>query len=366
VPVVVGAAILGTELVHGGHSARASPILLGLAAAASLFARHRWPGWTLACSGALGAVLVHVDHSVGAVAILAPAVALYTLALSRGRRAQVIGGLVAVAAVLVADLEHSGQPGLAQTAGHVLLVAIPLLAAEAIRNHRANLRLLTERLELAEHAREQEAARRVEQERMRIARELHDVVAHTLTEINVQAAAAAERTQPREPHAALERIERASHDAMRELRAILGVLRDENGADPPRAPAPGISDLAQLTDRARAAGLDIQVDVSGEQPAHLSDAASLAAYRIVQESLTNARRHAPGAPVRIELRFNHDELSVAIETEPGAGSNGNDAGPGVGITGLRERAAAIGGTLKAGPTPNGFMVQARLPYQPAG
>jgi signal transduction histidine kinase len=367
-PVLAGAVILGGELLHGGHSARAAPVALGLAAAAVLCARRRVPVLTLVSSGALVAMLFVVDRAAGTVAVVAPAVALYSLALSRGRRAQILSGLGAVGAVLGADLLHHGKPAILPTLGHVLLVAIPLLVAEAIRNHRSNLRLLTERLELAERAREQEAERRVEQERMRIARELHDVVAHTLTEINLQAAAGAEVTETDRVRTALERIEQASHAAIGELRAILGVLREPNGTEPPRAPVPGIGELAELAEHARASGLDVQLEVSGEQPARLSDAVSLAVYRVVQESLTNARRHAPGTPVSVELRFNHDALSLEIENGAGATSNGNPAGaPGVGIVGMRERAAAIGGTLTAGPTPEqGFLVQARLPYQPAG
>jgi hypothetical protein len=196
VPVLVGAVIVVGEALHGGHSLRVSAVVLGLAAAATLFGRRRWPGWTLAVSGVLVAALFHIDGSAGTVAVLAPAVALYSLALARGRPAQLLAGLAAVGAVLLADLLHSGQPGMLQTLGHVLLVAIPLLAAQQVRTHRAYLRLLEERLKLAERTREQEAARRAEQERLRIARELHDVVAHTLTAINVQAGSTAERTAP--------------------------------------------------------------------------------------------------------------------------------------------------------------------------
>jgi signal transduction histidine kinase len=364
VPAVVGAAIVVGELLHGGHSASVLSMALGLGAAASLCGRHRWPALALVASGALVALLVHVDRSAGTVAVLAPAVALYTLALRRNRRAQLLGGLGAVGAVLVADLLHSGRPGFLQTAGHVLLVAIPMLAAEAIRNHRATMRLLTERLELADRAREQEAERHVEQERMRIARELHDVVAHTLTEINVQAAAAAELTTPGRGRDALEAIERSSHSALGELRAILGILRDPDHPSAPRNPVPGFENIAELIARTRQSGLEVRIEQTGSRPERISDASSLAAYRIVQESLTNARRHAPGAPVHVRLSFNHTALSLEVENALGATSNGNGQGGGVGIAGMRERASAIGGTLQAGSVTGGFLVQAELPYQP--
>jgi signal transduction histidine kinase len=364
VPALVGAVIVVGELLHGGHSRRPAGVALGVAAAAALWGRRRWPAATLAGSGALVAVLFHVDRSAGSVAVLAPAVGLYSLVLTRGRRAQLLAGLAAVGAVLVADLLHSGRPGILQTLAHVLLIAIPLLAAEAIRTHRANLSLLTERLELAELARAQDAERRAEQERMRIATELHDVVAHTLTEINVQAAAAAERLAPGSARAALERIEDASHGAIGELRAILGVLRDPHTGQAPRAPSPGIENIAELVDRARDSGLEVELEVTGEQPARVSDTSALAAYRMVQESLTNARRHAPGTPVRVHLTFNARDLALQIENRASMHSNGTASTPGIGIAGMRERATAVGGSLQAGPTPVGFAVRARLPYQP--
>jgi signal transduction histidine kinase len=238
---LVAAVILVVEGVHGGPSVRPAPIVLGLGAALVLVARRRWPGCTLLVSSALVVVLFHVDRSAAAVAVLAPAVALYSVALRRGRLQQVAAGLFAIAAVIAADLIHPGGPTLGQTVAHVLLVAVPLLAAEVIRTHQANMRLLVEGLELAEQAREQEAQRRAEQERMRIARELHDVVAHTLTEINVTAAAAAERIGPGETRTALEQIERTSHGTIGELRGILGVLRGPDSAEPPHVPAPGLT-----------------------------------------------------------------------------------------------------------------------------
>lgn len=259
-PVVVGAVILAGTLLHGGDSARPLPAAVGLAAAASLWARRRAPGWTLTISVALVAVLLHIDGPAGAVAVVAPAVALYSLAMTRGRTQQVLAAVAAVAAVIVADLLHSGRPGVLQTLAHVLLVAVPLLAAEVMRTHRSYLSLQLERLELAERTREQEAQRRAEQERMRIACELHDVVAHTLTTINVQAAAAAERLEAGDARAVLETIEDASHEAIGELRAILGVLRDRDVLDAPRVPAPGVENIAELVYSARDAGLEVEPD----------------------------------------------------------------------------------------------------------
>ena len=370
VPVLVGAVIFAGAFLHGGASERPLPLILGAAAALSLVARRRAPAWTLALSSALVLVLFHVDHATGTVAVIAPAVALYSLALTRGRLQQLLAAVAAVSAVVLADVLHPGRLTLLQTLGHVLLVAIPLLAAEAIRTHRSYLSLLLERLQLSERARKQEAERRAEQERMRIARELHDVVAHTLTEINVQAAAAAERATAGSERDALERIERTSHTAIAELRAILGVLRDPGSPSAPVAPAPGVHNITELVDRARDSGALVQLTITGAQPPRVADAVSLAAYRIVQESLTNARRHASGAPVAVKLGFGSSCLSIAVQNgsvaalDGASGSeNGNGTAPGVGLQGMHERATAVGGTLQAGPTGHGFQVAAELPYE---
>jgi signal transduction histidine kinase len=366
VPAVVCAVIVVGETLHGGASTRPGSVALGVAAALVLAGRRRWPRWTLVASGLLVVALFHLDRTTASVAVLAPAVALYSVALRRGRAEQVAAGVVAIAAVIAADVMHPGRPTLGQTIGHALLVAVPLLAAEAMRTHRANMQLLVERFELAEQAREQDAARRAEQERMRIARELHDIVAHTLTEINVTAAAAAEGASEGAERAALEKIEGSSHDAIGELRAILGVLRGPTPGAAPHTPAPGIGDIGEMITRARGAGLDVHFDVDGAPPERISDAISLAAYRIVQESLTNVRRHASGAQAQVTLRFGASDLRLTIDNGRGddASTRDGDGTGGVGIAGMRERAVAVGGRLSAAPNESGFRVDADLPYEP--
>jgi signal transduction histidine kinase len=366
VPAVVGAVIVVGETVRAGASVRPVSLALGIAAAVALVARRRWPGWTLLAAGLLVAMLFHLDRAAASVAVLAPAVALYSLALRRGRVEQSTAGLVAIAAVIAADVAHPGQPTVEQTITHVLLVALPLLAAEVIRTHRANMQLLVERFELAEQGREQDAERRAEQERVRIARELHDVVAHTLTEINVTAAAAAERAGVGDERNALDQIERSSHDAISELRGILGVLRGPSPGTAPHSPPPGIGDIEEMIVRAHSAGLDVQLDVEGAPPARISDAMSLAAYRIVQESLTNVRRHASGARANVAIRFGTSGVTVTIDND-GGNETGNGIGTGtggVGITGMRERVSAVGGQLWVGLRDAGFRVHAELPYEP--
>lgn len=365
VPALVAAVVLVGLTLQGGAVERPAPVVLGLGAAGVLAARRRWPGWTLLASGALVVVLFRVDRTAASVAVLAPAVALYSVALRRGRVHQAAAGTVAIAAVVTVELLHPSEPTLGRTLAHALLVAVPLLAAEVIRTHQANVRLLLERHDLDRRVREQEAERRAEQERMRIARELHDVVAHTLTEINVTAAAAAERSAAGDARTALEQIECTSHGAIAELRGILGVLRGPD-TRPLRAPAPGVGDIGELVDRVRTGGLDVCLDVAGTPPDRISDATSLATYRIAQESLTNVRRHAFDASASVSLRFTATDLTLTVENGPGRVVGAEPAASGVGITGMRERASAVGGRLVAGRCGDGFRVRAELPYEAAG
>jgi signal transduction histidine kinase len=360
--VVVGVAL------RADAATRALALGLALAATAILVLRRSAPTATLAISGALVLALFAVDPPAGVVAVIAPAIALYSLALSRGRIHLVAGLVAAAAAVIIAEVFLAGHPAHAltlQTAAHVALVAVPVLAAEALRNRRSYVQLLLERLELAERTREEEARRRAEQERMRIARELHDVVAHTLTTINVQAGVASHLAdrEPGRARTALAAIEAASHDALDELRAILGVLRETNDADLPLEPAPSLDGVGSLVDRFRETGGDIEVEVRGEQPEWLPEAVQLAAFRIVQESLTNATRHAAGAAARVRFAYEKAALRVVIETDAVAAGNGNGHVRGTGILGMHERAAALGGTLTAGRSTDGFRVEAELPYK---
>jgi signal transduction histidine kinase len=167
--------------------------------------------------------------------------------------------------------------------------------------------------------------------------------------------------EPDRAGSALAAIESASHEALDELRAILGVLREANGAEVPLEPAPGLAGVPSLVDQFREAGGDVELQISGEQPDRLPEAVQLAAFRIVQESLTNAARHAPGAAARVRLAYEAERLSVSIENDSAPMGNGNGEA-GVGIIGMRERVGALGGSLAAGPSAAGFRVEAELPY----
>lgn len=215
----------------------------------------------------------------------------------------------------------------------------------------------------AERIGEQNERRRVQAERLRIARELHDVVANGFATINVQAGVAAQCVDQRPDQVveALQAITAASRDALEELRAILGLLRQ---SDRPREEAPGIRQLEALVLRTSKAGVLTRLDVVGS-PRPLPAAIDLAVYRIVQEALTNVLRHAGPAAASVSIVFEGHKLLVSVEDD-GRGNGGSDEdgspGSGYGVVGMRERAVALGGGLEAGPLPTGgFRVTAYLP-----
>ncbi|MFA1547119.1 sensor histidine kinase [Actinomadura chokoriensis] len=202
-------------------------------------------------------------------------------------------------------------------------------------------------------------------ERARIARELHDVVAHHISMISVQAETArlAVPGMPDEGAARLLAIGDTARTALTEMRRLLGVLREDAGAEPTRRPQPGLQQLLDLVDETRESGAaGVRLIVRGDVAA-LDPGLELAAYRIAQEALTNARRHAPGAAVDVEIDYAPDALRVIVR-DSGPGPGGSAAPAGHGLLGMRERAAAVGGDLRTGPGPlGGFLVEATLPLE---
>jgi signal transduction histidine kinase len=222
-----------------------------------------------------------------------------------------------------------------------------------------------ERAARAERTREEEARRRVADERVRIARELHDVVAHHITLVNAQAGVAHHllRTDPEAAYEALAHIKETSRTALDELRATVGLLRQTDDQPASREPLPGLADLDRLVTSFRQSGLPVEVGCDKEQH-RLAPAVDLTAYRIVQEALTNAHKHAPGRPVHLTLDYGADALSITVANEA-ADTRVDAPGTGHGLIGMRERAATVGGTLTAGPEPHGgFLVRAELPLPP--
>jgi signal transduction histidine kinase len=339
--------------------------LLLVGGAAALLFRRRWPLPVLAVTLACGLAYAARTYPEGP-SQLAVFPALWTVALTLPRRQAWLAAAVTAVAAASIELFLYGET---MFDGEPLYAAVTVLAAmwwgEAVRARRAYVAELRDRAERAERSREEEARRRVDEERLRIARELHDVVSHTIGVISVQAGVAAHLLHRRPDKAAdsLAAIRQASDEALGELHAMLGVLRqgDGDGGPAPLAPAPGLAELDALIAQAAGAGIEVRVAVEGE-PRRLPSAVDLACYRVVQESLTNVVRHAEASQAEITVTHLDDRVVVEV-LDDGAAPSGNGAvGSGQGIPGMRERARALGGSLEAGPRPGGgFRVQASLP-----
>lgn len=296
--------------------------------------------------------------------------ALYTLtALGDGRRSLLIAGsgisVLAVAWLLAAqNIEPRAAIGWVFFRIGVSIMSAAL--GESVRSRRVIVADALERAELAERTREEEARARVAQERVRIAREVHDTVAHAIAVINVQAGVTAHVLPQRPDRAreALETIEQTSSRALEEMRAVLDVLRAD---DDDRAPLPGLDRLDDLVEQARVTGLDVKVEESAP-PSQLPGAVSTAAYRILQESITNVIRHAGATRVTVSVRYGGNDVDIHVVDDGGPGRADSatapgTAAPGRGIRGMRERCELLGGRLDAGPRVGvpGFEVRATLP-----
>jgi signal transduction histidine kinase len=240
----------------------------------------------------------------------------------------------------------------------VLLTAVALLG-DVLSRRRQSRRALAEQTELTELER---ARRAVLEERTRIAREMHDVVAHHMSMIAVQAETAPYRVEglPEPARAELATIATAARAALADMRRLLGVLRAEDDQTP-RAPQPGLGEVPELVETARRAGMPVALSLpdAGTVP----EAVGLTAYRIVQEALANAARHAPGGPVGVVGRVTTDALELEIHNGHPTSAPASYAGAGHGLIGMRERAALLGGTLDAGPDDDGgYTVSATLPF----
>ena len=303
-----------------------------------------------------GIILILWQLEPGSTVVLIPMVALFELATRSERRRNVWVALEVVPCVVVSVLPFADDKGelLSVVVRNTALCLLAIAAGDVVRSRREAIARLAEQQE--EHAQ-----RRLGEERLRIAREVHDVVAHAMVAINVQAGVAAHRLDkdPEQARTALRAIKQASGEALSDLRATLGVLRGEDAAAP-LGPAAGLGDLDELAGGLRAAGVEVQLDVG--DVAGLPGAVHAAGYRIVQEALTNVLRHAGASRVRVRVARDGGSLRVEV-ADDGSGAAGNGAGgTGNGVAGMRERAAALGGTLEVGPAPGGgWRVAAELP-----
>ncbi|TDC52588.1 sensor histidine kinase [Jiangella ureilytica] len=328
--------------------------VLMIVACAALAFRRRYPVTVGVVTLAASMVYYPAINPDGAL-LVTLIIALYSLA-SAGRTvaAGVIGGLAIVGSAFG---EYGTDASPLGDAGMFLLVSW-LVAAVAVGAG----------VHTSRRSREEALRRRAIEERLRIARELHDVLGHNISLINVQAGAALHALSRggggggETPAAkALAAIKETSREALRELRGTLGVLRQVDDEEAPTAPAPGLRRLPELADRSRAAGLAVDVETEGT-PVALAPAVDLAAFRIVQEALTNVTRHAGAGRVAISVGYGRDDVTVDV-SDDGRGAGSRASGGGSGIDGMRSRAEALGGTLEAADRPEGgFRVTARLPY----
>lgn len=301
-------------------------------------------------------------------------VAIYSLGAhsDHRRRSLVVVGLFAIIAALLISGLVANEIGAATIIGSVAIVVTAYVFGDNIRQRRKNLEILAERTERLERERELLARDRVRDERGRIARELHDVVAHSVSVMIIQAAAA-RRSIPDRPDDAREmlaEVERTGRRAMDELRRVLGVLRTvddgegtgEVGLTSYRDPQPGIAEIHTLVDDDHDLPIELHIDDGVDQ---LPEGMAVSVYRLVQESLTNVRRHAgPVARVEVDLRLVGDTLEVTIADDGRGAASDETTDGGFGIVGMQERMNALGGTVSAGPRRGGgWRVHARIPVR---
>ncbi len=359
--------LVGTRFAAEGQPAREDlDVFAGLLlvlAPALLLLRNRWP--VVAVFGVCATTLVYfgAGYPYGPI-FLTVAVGAFAAVTSGHRRAAwgAVGGLWAGHLLVAHWLWRYLPPGTDDQApwGQELVIAawvVAILAASELMRVRREV-WARERVERAAAEK-----RRADEERLRIARELHDVLAHSISVINVQAGVglALLDSNPEQARTALTTIKAASKEALGEVRQVLDTLRTPG--DAPRAPAPGLDRLSELVEQAGSAGLSVDIETEG---AHvpLPPGTDLAAFRIVQEALTNVVRHSGSRTARVRITYAPGRLGLRVDDDGPA--TGTDAGgSGNGLAGMRERAAALGGTIEAGPRADGgFRVRADLPVQP--
>jgi signal transduction histidine kinase len=344
---------------HTFHPPDGWAVFLTVLAAAPYYVRRRAPLLVLAVTSVPVVILAVAGYPTG----MSPnwllvgmyTVAAYTPPLQRLLGAATVG--IGLAVVMV-----GGAPDLTGTdiALNYALYATAYFVGSTIRNRRLYAENLEARAETLERERDEEAERAVAHERLRIAQELHDV-AHSMGVIAVQAGVGAHviDSDPTEAKKSLEAIARTSRSTLTEIRRMLGVLREDEGAQ--YAPAPGLADLDRLVREVSGAGVAIEVEADGERN-DLPPGVDFTAYRIMQEALTNVLKHAGPARVQIHIDYEPDALAFEV-SDDGRGVNGRSNGGGHGLMGMRERVAVYGGAFEAGPRPGGgFRVRARLPY----
>ncbi|MEV6365525.1 sensor histidine kinase [Micromonospora musae] len=351
--LAVGLVGTGPATAQQGVTADGAAYAPVVVAALALVVRRRWPFGTLAVTVLAATAYLVLGYPYGPI-LLSLLVAVYTVAAHRALRPAAIGAAVALALLTVHVFVGPSSLGLLGLMPAAAWVAVPFAVGSTVRLSR----------EAGARARAEEARRLADGERLRVAQEVHDVVGHGLAAIHMQAEIALHllEKRPEQAHAALAAISGTSKEALDELRVTLAVVRRGGGAAE-RAPAPGLGQVPALRDRLAGAGLPVTVQTEGE-PAALPVALDLAAYRVVQESLTNVLRHAGPATAAVRIRYAPTEVEVEV-TDTGRGvAEAGRVPVGSGLAGMRERVTALGGSFAAGPAADGgFRVHARLPLE---
>jgi signal transduction histidine kinase len=361
--VVVGGQIEAWFQHAMGARWEASPILLGMSV--PLFFRRRFPVAVPVVVFGFAVLLGYLDPKATSVVAFFAAMwfALWSAAANNPWR-PALGLLLyayAATAIVITQVDDAGAN---DWLWFNTLGTLAWITGLGLRRRTEHAALLEERTMQLEQLREVEAREAVAAERARIARELHDVVAHSVSVMTVQTAGVRRLLRPEQERerAALETVERTGREALAEMRRLLGVLRESDEAAE-RAPQPGLDGLDRLLEQVRASGLPVELTVEGERRP-LPAGVDLSAYRIVQEALTNALKHGGKARAWVQLRYDPDALQLEVEND-GATAIAGD-GHGHGLHGMRQRAEVCGGTLDAGPRPEGgFRVRATLPVESA-
>jgi signal transduction histidine kinase len=356
-------------LIDAALSAKGKPIgpinvLCAFIACLPLALRRRLSFPVLAPLLVLGVVLILWQLHPGNTVVLIPMIALFELALSGDRRRSLWMSLAIVPCVFISVIPFAS--GFSHVTSIVVrnlaLCLLAIAAGDILRSKRVSEQRLVE-------SAEQDALRRVGEERLRIAREIHDVVAHAMTAINVQAGVAAHLLErdPGQAYDALRNIKDTSGAALSELRGTLDVVRDPAAA-PPLGPPSGLDDIRELTGGLRAAGVDVEFEIAAGADADVPAAVQSAGYRIVQEALTNVARHAEASSTRVRVRRVPGAVTIeVVDDGTAAPAIANGTPTGNGLRGMRERAAALGGTLEAAPVQSGgWRVRATLPVTAGG
>ena len=351
-----------TSLPFGqGHTHSTWELILAVAAWLPLLGRNRWPLPVAAIATAIDAIHIAVAahmHPPASIVPTATMLGLYTVALRLPTRTA--WSAAAIAGIVQVTVAATTSSGVSADALYINWVLVATVLGRLVSERRARIQAAEQRAAEAEATKAAEARQQVTAERIRIAHELHDVLAHHIAVVNAQAGVAQYllRDNPDAAQKALAGIAENTRAALDELRVTLGILRDDRqpaGADDyndERRPIPGAEELPELFATFTAAGMHLATHVAGNART-LPTAASLALYRITQEALTNASKHAPGSDVTVDIDWTDSGVTLTVANTPPASPPGKGIGTGNGLLGMRERAAAADGTLHAGPTPDG-------------